>query len=238
MGQKPDLKLVKYDINKHLPKNLGEQVNDLIFAVYVLGVGTEKGHDVTILNLIKTLFKLKLDFAKSGIDFLATDFYPYRYGPFNKEVYKYIDILSNGGFVAQGEKYKLSLKAKALEIIDNLRGYLKKEYGELADLLENLTAEYVKKYSSSTKAIADTHKINVLKQDGSITTVDKLAKEATKLGSLREEYCLEPNYELSKNIRVSNALVNLFLEREDPADEDSKSALVSLERILSNAQPK
>lgn len=238
MNHKPDLKLVKYDISKHLPRNLGEQVNDLIFAIYVLGIGTEKGHDVTILNLTKTLFKLKLDFAKSGIDFLATDFYPYRYGPFNKEMYKYIGILSSGGFVAQGEKYKLSLKAKALEIIDNLRTYLKKEYKELGDLLEKLTVEYVKKYSSSTRAIADTHRINVLKEDGSVTTVDKLAKEAKERGSLREDYCLEPNYELTKNIRVSNALINLFLEREDPADEESKSTLINLEQILSNARSK
>ena len=228
MLQKTDLKLVKFNPEKHLPANLSEQVNDLLFILYLLAVGLNKNIEVSVINLTKTLFKLKLDWAKEGVDFLITDFYPFKLGPFNKEIYKYIDILDKGGFISQSG-YNLSLKAKSLELYDAAKDYLATKHPEYAKKLEELAGYYIERYLSSSKAIGDTHKLRVQNEKGEVVSVDDLSKEEWLNKNDQGALYFEPNYDFKNSLRMPDYLVNKFIDIED---EPGNLQFNSLEELI------
>lgn len=240
MSKKPELKLADFDSQKHAPKNLGEQINDLYFIIYVLSKALEKNIKVDTLNLNKTLFQLKLNLAiDNNIDFLMTDFYTLKKGPFNKELaYDYVQILEKGGFVVE-EDNKISIKSKGLELYDLLESYLEREYPDDAQKISSLTLKYVNRYKNHDKAIEDTHDLMV--QDGNkVVSVDTLA-EKIKSGETKYPYrvsrakYLEPNVEMDKKIMVSDKLVNIYMDREDVGEE---LGCDNLEDIIKHARKK
>jgi len=114
---KPKLKLVDYNPQKHEPQTSVEKLSDLLFILFVLREGEELNIPTTIGVLIKTLFTSKIDLADQDIEFLNIGFYPYTHGPFNQKIYNQIEELANMGLI-QKNGYNINLTIKGLKSIE------------------------------------------------------------------------------------------------------------------------
>jgi len=185
LTQKPKLKLVDYNPDKHSPKNSVDKLNDLFFILFVLAKGEEKNIPITIGTLIKTLFTSKTELAKV-IDFYHTGFYPYKHGPYNIKFNNYVEELSQRGLIEK-DGYNLSLTIKGSSLTQPLIETMRIADGEC-------------------KIIEDEIEKNLIKPDEFFKKSNELHKEKL-IDETREGEIIEMQEEIDRFPRDNNKYI-------------------------------
>ncbi len=170
---KPQIKLVDFDSNIHIPRHLADKLNDLFFILLVLKKGEEKNIATTIGVLIKTLFNTKIN---SEIKFFNTGFYLYNHGPFNKDFYGYIDELSSVGIV-QKDNHNLSLTTKGLILIQPIVEELKNLNDQTYENIQKLVEENLENCKDFFKTVDTLHETEITdKEQRAVKMKDRIKK--------------------------------------------------------------
>lgn len=212
MPNESGLKIVGFNLRKHIPQSSSDKTNDLFYILASLYMASNDEKTLTKIALEKALFQTQKEITiDQKLNFFNTFFYVNTLGPHNNLFYKYLGELEESGLLEVNAN-NIFLTLKGMSAISTLMDNLSEENKEILEVLLRLKNFINKYYNNNTLAINETHEIRVrdITDNEKIKTIKQVIKEIKpeqQFSALDFKY-IYPIHENFQKISLPPKLIN------------------------------